>query len=310
MNNSFQEQEIYTAGSLDVFEWDLDFHQLMLNDKLRMDAYKKAIFEVVKPGMIVCEIGVGTGILSQWALEAGAKVVYGIESNSKILEIAKTNLSSFGDKFVPIEGLSSEVSLQEKVDLILSEIIGNIADNENMASILADAQKRFLKDGGVMIPIKVESFIVPVSTPEANNHILKREINPTHKDSKLIDKFNTIPDSGLFTFYFDTLISENSYLAKPEILESFYENNWPISYSNKIEFKIIQDGLLTGFKGWFSAQLSKDTILNIESSEDYSDSWKHAYFPLEKSVEVKRGSTVVLEFTRSENGKYFWKLNK
>ncbi len=45
----------------------------MLDDQIRMAAYKNAIQEVVKPGMVVLDLGTGTGILGLWALQAGAK---------------------------------------------------------------------------------------------------------------------------------------------------------------------------------------------------------------------------------------------
>ena len=52
--------------------WGDDFHALLLGDELRMRAYAQAIHEVVEPGMVVLDLGTGTGILARWALEAGA----------------------------------------------------------------------------------------------------------------------------------------------------------------------------------------------------------------------------------------------
>lgn len=39
--------------------WDDAFHDLMPNDRLRMQAYRKAIFEVVRPGDHVVDLGTG-----------------------------------------------------------------------------------------------------------------------------------------------------------------------------------------------------------------------------------------------------------
>ena len=56
-------------------------HEEMLKDKVRTGAYQKAILENSElfKDKIVLDIGSGTGILSFFAAQAGAKHVYGIE---------------------------------------------------------------------------------------------------------------------------------------------------------------------------------------------------------------------------------------
>jgi predicted RNA methylase len=135
--------EVKRPAAFDLDSWDESFHDLMLNDSVRMDTYKKAIKEQVRQGDVVVDLGTGTGILAKWALEAGADKVYGIEFNEKTLAIAKNNLSYFGDKFIPILGNSLNVNLPEKADIIISETIGNFADNESCVLFLKDAKKRF-----------------------------------------------------------------------------------------------------------------------------------------------------------------------
>src|SRR5258708_38229333 len=54
-------------------------HEPMLLDKIRCDAYREAIQRTVKPGDVVVDLGAGTGLLSVFALHAGARHVDAIE---------------------------------------------------------------------------------------------------------------------------------------------------------------------------------------------------------------------------------------
>ena len=50
----------------------LNVQKSMLEDPVRMTAFRNAIFSVVKKGDIVIDLGSGSGILAIWAAKAGA----------------------------------------------------------------------------------------------------------------------------------------------------------------------------------------------------------------------------------------------
>ena len=100
-------------------------HRRMLADRVRMTAYQKAIREIVKDGDVVADIGTGSGVLAFFAIQAGASKVFAIESN-EIIEDAErlARINGLEEKVVFIHGESDQVDLPEKVDVIISEIIG------------------------------------------------------------------------------------------------------------------------------------------------------------------------------------------
>lgn len=304
--HTYREQEVWLACSEALFEWDDAFHALLLGDRPRMQAYQAAIREAVQPGMTVVDLGTGTGILAQWALEAGAARVYGIEMNPEVLEKARQRLAraGFTDRFVPMQGISFEIELPDRVDLIVSEIMGNLADNESMVPILRDARERFLHEDGSIIPQEVVSYIVPVEARDAHAQISQgscRVLNARYSLEKLLrDRSLSSP----FDMYYDTITGVESYLSKPQMVRR-YGGAWDQDegYEQRLVFSIHRDGWLTGFKGYFVAQLSKSAVLDISSADIAgrmsSDSWKHAFLPIASPMEVQAGEQLELDFQRA-----------
>lgn len=135
-------------------------HEAMVLDPLRTPLIKQAIEKTVKAGDVVLDLGSGLGILSFFSVKAGAKTVYAIDPDRDAMRaarhFAKTALSpDEAARIHFLDGLSYDVALPEKVDVILCEIIGSLAFEENFLATLDDAKKRFLKPKGTIIPERV-----------------------------------------------------------------------------------------------------------------------------------------------------------
>lgn len=70
-------------------------HEDMISDKARTDSYKNAILgnPILFKNKVILDVGAGTGILSLFAVRAGAKKVYAIEISDVFLSTRK-NYSS------------------------------------------------------------------------------------------------------------------------------------------------------------------------------------------------------------------------
>lgn len=133
-------------------------HEDMLQDKIRTKAYElsmsrnKELFE----GKVVLDVGCGTGILSMFAVNAGAKHVYAIEQANiyiKAKEIIKLN--NYQDKITIINGKIEEIELPvEKVDIIISEWMGYALLYEGMFDSVIYARDKYLAKGGMLFPDK------------------------------------------------------------------------------------------------------------------------------------------------------------
>jgi protein arginine N-methyltransferase 1 len=303
---TYRAEQIWPPFSESLLQWDTSFHDLMLNDRLRVDAYRKAIHEAVKPGDAVVDLGTGTGILSQFALEAGARCVYGIDLNASILEhaVQRMQRAGFADRFIPICRLSYEVELPQRVDVLISEIIGNIADNEDFQPILQDAIRRWVKPGGMVLPQAVSSFLVPVAAHAAHANLAGGRIAQLSSLYEVSSLYRAKGISSPFNLYYDCILPRHTYLSQPERLRT-YSGAWdqPATYSTGATFNIARRDTLTGFKAYFVAALTPTTTLDISGDDieagETSDSWKHAYLPIAEPLELSEGDQLIVSFSRT-----------
>ncbi|MET8504480.1 methyltransferase domain-containing protein [Streptomyces sp. NPDC004787] len=304
----YRTEEVWLPASEQLLDWGAEFHELMLGDDLRMEAFRTAVTEAVRPGDTVLDLGTGTGILALWALEAGAAKVYGIDLNEKVLDAAVERLDAagFGDRFEPLLGLSFDLELPERVDIVISEIMGNLADNENFSAILDDARERFLRPGGAMLPRLVDSFLVPVAAEEAHAQLGGEGPRDAGGPEAFAELLAARGAKDPYALYYDVVLPVSGHLSSPRLVRRYEPERpeaTPTTYEVPLVYTVQRDGVLTGFKGYFAARLSETVALDISGDDiagrTTSDSWKHCYLPIERPVRVRRGDRIAMTFARS-----------
>lgn len=140
----------------------IEFHRRMLADEVRSAAFEAALKRVIIPGeTTVADIGAGTGVLGFMAQRLGAREVHLIEHGPAMelaARLAEANRIA-GLHFW--QAHSGELINPPLVDVVVAEVLGNLALEENALETLADA-RRFLKEGGTLIPKRVEQFAAPL----------------------------------------------------------------------------------------------------------------------------------------------------
>ncbi|XP_035667002.1 protein arginine N-methyltransferase 1-like [Branchiostoma floridae] len=161
MNNMIQNDFTYGEHDEHFFNQGFnaycrtDIQQKMLEDEVRTDFYRDAIYnnKHLFKDKIVMDFGCGSGILSMFAAKAGAKKVFGVEA-SDLAKTTKKNVKKNGlDHIITIlEGKVEEIELPgvDKVDILLSEVMGVGLIHEGTLQSLVIARDRFLVSHIVM----------------------------------------------------------------------------------------------------------------------------------------------------------------
>ncbi|KAJ4834064.1 putative histone-arginine methyltransferase 1.3 [Turnera subulata] len=141
--------------------------QNMLQDYVRTGTYYAAVIENRADfiGRVVVDVGAGSGILSLFAAQAGAKHVYAVEA-SEMAEYARKLIAgnpSLGDRITVIKGKVEDVELPEKADILISEPMGTLLVNERMLESYVIARDRFLTPNGKMFPTVGRIHMAPFS---------------------------------------------------------------------------------------------------------------------------------------------------
>src|SRR5689334_12430620 len=142
----------------------IEYHRTLLADRVRNAAFQAALARVVVDGRTtVADVGAGTGFLGFLAAKLGARRVDLYEAD-EIADVARKLLRHNKLANCRIAQVhSTEVGEPDRVDVVVSETLGNYPFEENIIATLNDARARFLEPGGVVIPHSVEQFVCPVT---------------------------------------------------------------------------------------------------------------------------------------------------
>ena len=125
----------------------------MIFDAVRMDGYTRALGRAVTPDAVVLDIGTGTGIFALLACRLGARRVYAIEPGD-VIQVARDIAAASGcaDRIEFIQAMSTDVTLPERADVIVSDLGGALPWFQQHIASIVDARRRFLAPDGVLIP--------------------------------------------------------------------------------------------------------------------------------------------------------------
>lgn len=143
----------------------LSQQQNMMQDYIRTSTYQRAIIANSDDfrDKVVLDVGAGSGILSFFAVQAGARKVYAVEASSMAKHAEQLVYGmKLTNKITVIPGKIEEITIPEHVDVIISEPMGYMLYNERMLETYLHA-KKWLRPGGKMFPTRGDLHLAPFS---------------------------------------------------------------------------------------------------------------------------------------------------
>lgn len=265
----------------------IEYHRTLIADAARNVALYNAMKALIRPGeTVVADIGAGTGLLGLMAAKLGAKEVFLYEVG-EVAAVAECTIarSGFGNcHLMPCH--STEMHDPPKVDLIVSETLGNYAFEEDIVATLNDARRRFLKKGGKILPQGISQFVQPVTGARLHSELTVwgetgKRFGLDLSDAQLMSLNNVyvrrlraselLPDGAQQWDHLD-----------------FSRHN-SANRSGEARWQMTSDAMVHGFAVWWQADLLEG--LSISTGPQAAKThWEQLYFPMERPLEAPEGA--------------------
>ena len=274
----------------------------MISDRARMDAYTQALRQWIRPGSVVLDLGTGTGILAMLACQCGAGKVYAVDCSDAVqIAIDGARENGLSNRVVVIQRRSTEVTLPEPVDTIVSDLRGVLPQFQRSLPDLIDARDRFLARGGRLIP-RSDSLWISVA-----------ELTDRHE--KLLAPWLSAPlglnlEAGaryVANSWLKVHAQANQLLAPPSMWgEIDYSSITSPNAQGSGELRIFRDGVAHGLAVWFDAELAEGIgFSNAPGGPELI--YGQAFFPWPEAAPVRQGDVVAYRIRADLVGSdYVW----
>lgn len=273
----------------------IEFHRRMLGDQVRIAAFRSALAKVIRPGQTtVADLGAGTGILAFLARELGAREVW-LYDPGPVLGLAEHIARRNGVEalhFVPERSL--DVAEPPRVDVVVAEVLGNFAYEEDVLETLRDA-RRFLAPGGTMIPRSIVQWAAPVSADrfERDFRAWRGVAALDWSDAERLTRNN------MYVFAIEPADLLDVPAASWDGLE--FDGDIDSRRAGRTAWTLGANATVFGFALWWECTLVPGVVLSTSPFGPRTH-WDQIYLPLLEPLTLSAGDGLVLDVSSETGG--------
>lgn len=269
----------------------------MIADRVRMEAYAKALERTVRPDSVVLDIGTGTGIFALLACRFGAERVFAIEPD-EVIEVARetARANGFEGRIEFIRAPSTRVTLAERATVLVSDIRGVLPLHRSIVPTIADARDRLLADDAALIPRSDTLWAAPIESAEIYGKRIERWDGAPYR-------LDLRPARNLAVNEWSKAdIAPEMLLGEPRVLSTLdYRTIRSPNVQADASWPSERSGTLHGFAVWFDSELAPGITFSNAPGEPRLI-YGQAFFPLTQPTDVASGDDISLRFSASLAG--------
>lgn len=270
------------------------WHIPMLNDVRRNDAFEAAIIAALNetgPDARVLDIGTGSGLLSMMAARAGAQSVTACEMVPIIADMARQIIADNGysDSITVHTAPSTELKvgehLDERADILVSEILSSDLLTEHVIDTFEDAHARLLKPDAIVIPRAASAIGCLVESQVLADYVFVDQVSGFD-----ISRFGALaspklPIHGTMTDW--KRLSDDVELVHIDLTRTQHQSDLHL-----LQINVLEDGIATGIVQWMHVDLAEG--ISFDNHPDgYTDGgWLQVLHNFPEPVAVSAGDVL------------------
>lgn len=269
----------------------IEYHRTLIADRIRNQAFHDALARVIRPGETrVADIGAGTGLIGLMAAKLGAREVLLYEA-AEVAGVADAVIRRNRARVCHLMPChSTEMEDPPRVDVVVSETLGNYAFEENIIDTLSDARRRHLKNGGVMIPARVRQYAVPVISDRIHRELMVWDEVGLGID--LVDaREMSLNNVYVRSFAMNELLEDG---AAAKVWDSVtLGSDRKGTRRGEASWKLASAQTVYGLAYWWEADLIEGVTLSTAPDAPRTH-WEQLYFPLRTPMQLDADETVLV----------------
>jgi protein arginine N-methyltransferase 1 len=273
-------------------------HAGYVSDPVKVDAYRRALRNLIRPDDVVIDMGCGTGLLGLLALEAGAARVIAVDGGP-ILELARETFerNGFGGRVEYHRLHSSALTLPEPADLLVYDQVGGFAHEVGLTRNVRDLLDRgVLKPDARIVPGSFDLFVAPVSAPPDDDPVRPWTAGISGFD---LEPFRRSAANSPFR-----LTATADWLVGPGVEAAHLDAADEGTITFEVVARAEREANVTGILGYMRAHL--DPAGGVALTNDPADAARfrrwHVYHPVEPPIAVTPGDEIAMKFTINQRG--------